>query len=199
MYNRTADNDARVERGHFENEGIDAKITRMQYVERAVHSAQLARRASVRRAQASTGRPREAACVAMSRIASEFVQVDHAGVNGGEQLQWLNTGNEGAVRTFSTLNENSNEGKADYQLSFTAFGREHTIKIGGLGRQTTRDADTRAYSISAPGAGARRRRRSTPNRSSTVGSRSRPTACSSLAPLSQGGSYDARDHSPPGT
>jgi hypothetical protein len=28
MYNRTADNDARVERGHFENEGFDAKITR---------------------------------------------------------------------------------------------------------------------------------------------------------------------------
>ena len=34
VYNRTADNDARVENGSFENEGIRARITRMQYVER---------------------------------------------------------------------------------------------------------------------------------------------------------------------
>ena len=44
--------------------------------------------------------------------------------------------------------------KGDYQLTFNALGRDHYIKVGGLARQTSRDADTRAYSISAPGAGA---------------------------------------------
>ena len=57
------------------------------------------------------------------------------------------------MRTFSALDEHSVEGKGDYQLSFSAFGREHSLKIGGLGRQTTRNSDIRSYSISAPGAG----------------------------------------------
>ncbi|HEY7233694.1 MAG TPA: TonB-dependent receptor [Gemmatimonadaceae bacterium] len=191
MYNRTADNDARVERGHFENEGIDAKITRMDYVERAVHSAQIS-------AEHQYGPHRLDWAFTSSGVRrdepdrSEFVQVITHLPNGTEQLQWLNTGNEGAVRTFSALTESSNEGKGDYQLSFRAFGREHTIKIGGLGRQTDRDADTRAYSISAPGAGTNvvslppeqifDGRFTNPNDSVLV-----------LAPLAQGGSYAARD------
>ena len=35
LYNRTADNDATVENGSFENEGIRARISRMQYVDAA--------------------------------------------------------------------------------------------------------------------------------------------------------------------
>jgi outer membrane receptor for ferrienterochelin and colicin len=193
MYNRTADNEARVERGHFENEGVDAKITRMQYVERAVNSAQLsgeheygsnkltwsATRSGVRRDQPDR---------------SEFVQViTHPGGASTEQLQWLNTGNQGAVRTFSTLQESNSEFKGDYQLGFSAFGREHDIKIGGFARQTSRDADTRAFSISAPGAG--------PNvvlldpEQIFDGRFTNPAdSVLLLAPLSQGGSYDASDH-----
>ena len=41
MYNRTADNNARVETGSFENEGLEARIQRMQYVERSMFSTQL--------------------------------------------------------------------------------------------------------------------------------------------------------------
>jgi outer membrane receptor protein involved in Fe transport len=191
MYNRTADNDARIERGRFENEGIDAKITRMQYVQRAVHSAQLSGEhqfstQKVDWALTSSGVQRD------EPDRSEFVQAVTHTASGGEILHWLNTGNEGAVRTFSTLKESSSEGKLNYQLSFRAFGREHAIKVGGLGRHTNRDADTRAYSISAPGA------------SEAVvgldpeqifdGRFSGPRdSVFTIAPLSQGGSYDARD------
>ena len=191
MYNRTADNDARVERGRFENEGIDARITRMQYVQRTVHSAQLSGEHQLASqkidwAFTSSGVQRD------EPDRSEFVQAVTRTAGGGETLRWLNTGNEGAVRTFSTLNESSNEGKLNYQLSFHAFGREHDVKIGGLGRSTDRDADTRAYSISAPGATDAvvaldpeqifDGRFSGPRDSVFL-----------IAPLAQGGSYDARD------
>ncbi|HEY9226662.1 MAG TPA: TonB-dependent receptor, partial [Gemmatimonadaceae bacterium] len=191
MYNRTADNDARVERGHFENEGLDAKITRMRYVERAVSSAQFS-------GEHQFGAHRLDWSVTRSGVRrdepdrSEFVQVVTRGATGAEQLQWLNTGNEGAVRTFSKLDEHSTEGKADYQLGFNAFGRDHMLKVGALTRETKRDADNRAYSISAPGAGTNVTlldaeqifdgRFTGPNDSVLT-----------IAPLAQGGSYAAKD------
>jgi outer membrane receptor protein involved in Fe transport len=192
MYNRTADNEARVESGHFENEGIDAKITRMDYVQRAVSSAQLT-------GEHEYGSHRFDWAVTQSGVRrdepdrSEFVQAVTPGANGAPVLRWLGTGNGGAVRTFSALSEHSLEGKGDYQFSFSAFGREHSLKLGGLGRQTTRNSDVRAYSISAPGAGD----------SVTLldpeqifdGRFLIPgDSVFTLGPLAQGGSYDAHDH-----
>jgi hypothetical protein len=191
MYNRTADNDARVERGHFENEGIDARITRMQYVQRAVHSAQLSGEHQLATqkidwALTSSGVQRD------EPDRSEFVQAITRAAGGTETLRWLNTGNEGAVRTFSTLHESSNEGKLNYQLSFRAFGREHDIKVGGLGRHTNRDADTHAYSISAPG--ATDAVVSLDPEQIFDGRFSGPRdSVFLISPLSQGGSYDAND------
>jgi TonB-dependent receptor len=192
MYNRTADNDARVERGRFENEGFNAKITRMQYVERAVHSAQLA-------GEHQLGAHRLDWAVTQSGVRrdepdrSEFVQVISAATPGGpEVLRWLNTSNAGAVRTFSSLNEKSTEGKADYHFTFSALDRDHSIKIGGLGRKTTRDADTRAYSISAPGAGDNVT--SLDAEQIFDGRFSKSTdSVFAIAPLAQGGSYTAND------
>lgn len=191
MYNRTADNEARVETGHFENEGFDAKITRMDYVQRAVNSSQLT-------GEHEYGRHRLDWAVTASGVRrdepdrSEFVQALSPGANGGQVLRWLTTGNAGAVRTFSALDEHSLEGKGDYQLSFNAFGRDLLLKLGGLQRRTTRTSDIRAYSISAPGAGD----------SVTLldpeqifdGRFARPgDSVFTIGPLAQGGSYDAHD------
>ena len=192
MYNRTADNSARVETGHFENEGIDAKITRMDYVQREVSSAQLV-------GEHEYGNQRFDWAVTASGVRrdepdrSEFVQVITPNPSGGQTLRWLATGNGGAVRTFSSLSEHSVESKGDYQWNFSDLGRDHTLKIGGLARQTTRDADTRAYSISAPGAG---------DSVTTLdaeqifdGRFTRPGySVFTISPLAQGGSYDAHDH-----
>lgn len=191
MYNRTADNEARVERGQFENEGIEAKITRMQYVQRAVSSAQLSGEHQYKSQRFDWSATRSG----VSRDEpdrSEFVQVVTRGANGAEQLQWLATGNEGAVRTFAMLREHAGEARGDYTLSFAAFGRDHSLKLGALARDTRRDADTRAYSISAPNA---------PASLTTLepeqifdGRFSNPSDhVFSLAPLAQGGAYDAHD------
>ena len=192
MYNRTADNSARVETGHFENEGVDARITRMDYVQRAVSSAQIV-------AEHEYGNQRFDWAVTSSGVhrdepdRSEYVETITPNASGGQTLRWLATGNGGAVRTFSALSERSLESKGDYQWTFSGFGGDHSLKLGGLARQTTRDADTRAYSISAPGAG---------DSVTTLdaeqifdGRFTRPGySVFTIAPLAQGGEYDAHDH-----
>lgn len=192
MYNRTADNEARIETGHFENEGIDAKITRMDYVQRAVRSAQL-------NGEHAYGSQRLDWAVTASGVKrdepdrSEFVQAMTPSPGGGEALRWLTTGNGGAVRTFSALNEHSLETKADYQWALSALGREHTLKVGGLARQTMRTSDVRAYSISAPGAGDSvtllEPEQIFDGRFTRAGD-----SVFTIGPLAQGGSYDAHDN-----
>jgi outer membrane receptor protein involved in Fe transport len=192
LYNRTADNDARVERGSFENEGVRAQITRMQYVERAVRSSQLA-------GEHQLGAQRIDWAFTMSGVRrdepdrSEFVQSIEQDTPGGpDVLRWWNTGNGGAVRTFSTLHEDNREAKGNYQLGFSALGRDHLLKVGALGRRTTRTADTRAYSISAPGAPRSVRELSAEQifdgRFSGPGD-----SVFTIGALAQGGSYDAHD------
>jgi outer membrane receptor protein involved in Fe transport len=192
LYNRTADNDARVERGLFENEGVRAQISRMQYVERAVQSSQLA-------GEHQLGSQRVDWAVTASAVRrdepdrSEFVQSIEQDTPGGpDVLRWWNTGNGGAVRTFSALHENSREAKGNYQFGFTTLGRDHLLKIGALGRRTTRTADTRAYSISAPGAKSSIRELSAEQ--IFDGRFSGPEdSVFTIGALAQGGSYDARD------
>jgi hypothetical protein len=151
MYNRSAENDAIVETGSFENEGIRAKIDRMQYVERSVGSLQLAGDHQL----GSRNRVEWFGTVSGVRRyepdRSEFVQAIEQDTPGGpDVLRWNNTGNGGADRTFSDLHENSRELNARYQLGLGS-DLQSSIKIGGLLRSTDRDADTRAYAISAAG------------------------------------------------
>jgi len=193
MYNRSADNSTRTERGSFENEGIDVRIRRMQYVERAVQSLQLG-------AEHALGEQHTLDwAVTSSKVSrnepdrSEFVQqVERDSPAGPEVFRWLSTGNGGAVRTFSALDESNREARANYQFSFGAAARPHRLKVGGLVRATDRTADTRAFSISAPGAPNSLRELSPElifdGRFTTATSR-----VFDIAPLSQGGAYDARD------
>ncbi|MGQ0767135.1 MAG: TonB-dependent receptor domain-containing protein [Gemmatimonadota bacterium] len=191
-WNRTADNDARTERGDFENEGIRAQIDRMQYVERSVRSNQLAAdhqvgSHAINWAITSSGVTRD------EPDRSEFVSVIEQDSPGGpETLRWLSTGNAGAVRTFSALDESSNEGRANYQLSFQARGRSHHLKVGGLYRRTGREADNTAYAIAGPLAGQaiRELRPEELFAGPFTGSKA---SVFDIFPLSQGGSYDAED------
>lgn len=192
-YSRTADNDARREVGQFENEGFRARIDRNQYVERAIRSSQLAgeHQMGVSRrldwAVTSSGVRRD------EPDRTEFIYViEQDTPTGPEKLRWLNNGNAGAVRTFSKLAENNREGRANFQVNFDAFGRQHLLKVGGLYRETERDADTRAYSISAPLASTTIRELA-PDQLFD-GRFTTPTSdLFRIVPLSQGGSYGASD------
>ncbi len=151
IYNRSADNTARVETGVFSSDQTTAKITRQQYVERAIRSAQLTgdhqfgnhhiewygTLSGVRRYEPDR---------------SEFVQIlEQDTPTSTPVYRWFNGGLGGAVRTFTDLNENSREGNAKYTFSFGEPGNQSLIRIGGLTRSTDRDADNRAFNISARG------------------------------------------------
>ena len=193
LYNRTADNTARVETGIFSSDQTSAKITRMQYIERSVQSFQLAGDH-----QLSDNNHFEwfGTVSGVSRNEpdkSEFVQIlekdtpTSAGV-----YRWFGSGNGGAVRTFSQLNENSRELNAKYSFSFGEPGRQNTIKVGGLLRSTSRSADNRAYNIN--GRSLSNAIRELPAEALFDG---RYTTSSSqifdIGPLSQGGAYNAND------
>lgn len=191
IYNRTADNDAMVENGSFENEGIRARITRMQYVQRGIRSLQLAGDHQL------GGRSRVEWFGTLSGVRryepdrSEFVQaIEQDTIGGPEILRWVNSGNGGAVRTFSDLNESSREFNARYHLGFGA-DQQSSIKIGGLVRSTDRDADTRSYAISAQGISNSIRELSPEE---IFDGRFASANIFDIAPLAQGGSYTARDH-----
>ncbi|HEX4935592.1 MAG TPA: TonB-dependent receptor, partial [Gemmatimonadaceae bacterium] len=191
-YNRTADNDARRERGAFENEGVRAQIDRMQYVERSIRSSQLA-------AEHQLGATRLDWALTSSGVTrdepdrSEFISViEQDTPNGPERLRWLNTGNGGAVRTFAALDEGSREARANLMHTFGWLGRQHSVKLGGLFRATDRDADTRSYAIAAPLASNAVRELPAEQlfAQRPDGERS---GIFEIFPLSQGGAYSASD------
>ncbi|HSA56107.1 MAG TPA: TonB-dependent receptor [Gemmatimonadaceae bacterium] len=192
-YSRTADNDARREFGSFENEGIRARIDRMQYVERSVRSTQLAAEHQLGARQQLDWAVTGSGVTRDEPDRTEFVYVIEQDAPGSPDLfRWLNSGNAGAVRTFSELTEDNLEGRLNYQLDFELFGRRHFVKTGGLYRETERDADTRAYSISAPTA-SNAIRELEPELLFDGRFFSPADSVFNIVPLAQGGAYGARD------
>lgn len=147
-WNRTADHDARLERGLYEDLGnMPLTIQRLDYVERSLWSSQLQGehtfgRNGINWSVTGSGVQRE------QPDRSEYVYESRA-VNGQEQRLWMNTLSEGAVRTFAELRENSLEAKGDFERRFGA-AESQVFRAGVLARRTERDADTRSYSIFAP-------------------------------------------------
>jgi len=190
-YNRTADNDARVESGSIERYGASVDVQRLDYVQRSMFSSQLAGEHDM------AGQKLDWALTASGVTRdqpdrSELVyQHDVDPSTGREQLLWFSSG-EGAVRTYSTLDEHSYEARANYQFDLGSPDRPHTIKLGALGRTTDRTADTRAYQITSP-------RLSLSDRALTPeelfgGRFTQPdSSVLDLSPIGQGGSYSASD------
>lgn len=191
-YSRTADNDARREFGFFENEGFNARIDRQQYVERSVRSNQVAAEHQFGEAHKVDWALTSSGVTRDEPDRTEFVYVVEPGPSGADVFRWHNSSNAGAVRTFSALTEDNMEGRANYQLNFGAFGRQHFVKVGGLYRETERDADTRAFAITASGLSDAVRE--LPPEQLFDGRLTSPTDSGlHIIPLAQGGSYIAKD------
>jgi hypothetical protein len=138
-YNRTADNEARVEEGFYENHGSNIRIERLRYVERTVRSNQL-------RGQHETGaRGHLGWTLSSSGVSrqepdrSEFVTWLDPAVP-----TWYNQ--EGAFRAYGGLTEESLEASANYRLELDDQG-DRVLRFGALGRSTNRDAYDTGYAI----------------------------------------------------
>lgn len=191
-YNRTSDNDARVERGSYEDLGIPVTIERLDYVQRSVWSSQLV-------GETETDANRLHWTVTGSGVSrsqpdrSELVRQIVTDPAGGEKQLWVNSLAEAAVRTFADLHEHSVETSADFQHKFGAVGNGRSVKFGALGRAVERDADTRAYSIFS--FSMTDDVRALPPEVLFGGRFTGPdSAVLSLRSLAQGGSYTARDY-----
>lgn len=192
LYNRTADNDARVERGHYEDLGLPMEIQRLDYIERSMWSTQL-------RGEHDRGRHGLDWSVSGSSVSrdqpdrSELVyEVVPASMAGTEQRLWLNTLAEGAVRTFAKLDEKAGEAKASYRREIGPIDRAITLTMGGLARGAMRDANTNSYGIFAPS--MTEANRALPPEELFGGRFTAPdSAVLNVRSLAQGGSYTAED------
>ena len=149
MYNRSADNEARVEVGEFTADATPVQITRMQYTERGVYSGQLAGEHQVTSAQKLEWSATASGVRRFEPDKSAFVQVIEKNATGEDVLRWQGGGSGGAVRTFSELNENSHEYQAKYAVDLGPASAPTTVRIGGLYRATGRDAQSLSYNISS--------------------------------------------------
>ena len=188
-YNRTSDNDARVESGISENLGTQLNITRLQYVERMIRSSQLATEHSLFGGAHQLDWSVTASGVTRKEPdRSEFVYTQ----NGTDTPEWFAIGNEGAVRTFGDLAENSYEGQVNYRMSFFEPARELKLKFGALYRTTDRRAENSVYSVQ--GFGLTNADRQLAPETIFDGRFTQPGSDAlRLVPLAQGGSYTADD------
>lgn len=152
-YNRTMDSEARSERGLSENLGIPFTIARQKYVERSVRSSQILVQSDLTARQKFELSLSASAVTRTEPDRSEFVQAIFTDPNTGTAMtpQWFSSSNEGAVRTYSDLTENAWEARSHYRLQFGEAGRSLAVKVGGVGRRATREANSSAYSINASG------------------------------------------------
>lgn len=192
-YNRTADDDARFETGFSENLGQAFEIERLRYVEREVASVQFGGEHQLTGSHRLDWTVTRAGVSRREPDRSEIVYQIRTDPATGEPLSpaWFSTANEGAVRTFGDLEESSLEGSLDYRFDFDAADRRHQLRMGVTGRETTRDASNRAYSIAATLDGESRAlepEQIFDGRFSGPG-----TSIFRVTPLSQGGSYAAED------
>ncbi|MGQ0816378.1 MAG: TonB-dependent receptor domain-containing protein, partial [Gemmatimonadota bacterium] len=191
-YNRSAENEARHEAGFSEQYGnLPLEVTRLRYIERGVGSLQIAGDHEL------AARHRFNWAVTGSQVTraepdrSEFVYATPADPATGALLpqEWFATAAEGAVRTYADLTENALDAKTDYRFE---LGRQSFLKFGGLYRNTTREANTFAYSIIAPTLEITNRRLAPEE--IFDGRFSQPDqSYFQVNPMAQGGSYTAAD------
>jgi outer membrane receptor protein involved in Fe transport len=192
MYNRSADNDARVEIGEFSSDATPVRITRMQYTQRGVYSGQLAGEHQVNGAQKLEWSATASGVRRYEPDKSAFVQVLEKNAAGQDVLRWQGGGSGSAVRTFSDLTENSHEYQAKYSIDFGAAGAPTTVRFGGLYRATGRDAQSLSYNVSS--VRLTDAQRELPLEQIFDGRFTKPgQTVFDIGPLSQGGSYVAQD------
>jgi outer membrane receptor protein involved in Fe transport len=192
LYNRTADNDARVEHGNYEDLGLPLEIQRLDYVERSMWSTQL--RGEHDRARQGLDWSVSASGVARNQPdKSELVyEVLPDAPSAASSRLWLNTLAEGAVRTFAELDEQAGEAKLTYRREIGSVDRAVTLKVGALARGAMRDATTSSYGIFAPS--MEESRRALPPEELFGARFTAPdSAVLNVRSLAQGGSYSAEE------
>lgn len=186
-YTRTADNEARSESGFSENLGRELFVDRLRFISRSVRTNQLIGEHEIGDGHRLEWNVTNSGVTRSEPDRSEIVYTRNDAA--GDRF-WLDDP-QSAVRTFADLSEMSNSLAADYRFPIGDRARDNYLKFGAMGRYTTRDANNRVYSIQAPSLGIEGRRMAPAEIFSTYSDDA--DAVFRVVPLSQGGSYEARD------
>ena len=144
-YNRSADNEARVDVGRSENLNLDLERQTLRFIERSIRSnqllveQQLGRRQSLDLALTSSGVTRD------EPDRSDVVYAFEQTPSGGRGARFLAfEGDAAPRRTYSELDEVNWTGAANYKFE---VGPRAVLRAGGLFRATQRDAENVQYGI----------------------------------------------------
>jgi outer membrane receptor for ferrienterochelin and colicin len=194
-YNRTADNEARLETGTSENFGeLPLAIERLRFVERSVFSSQLKGQHEVGTDGQLDWGLTASAVQRNEPDRSEVIYATQADPVTGALLSpaWFSVDTEAAVRTFGSLNESSLEAAANYRFRFGDPVHQSLVKLGAAFRRTERDTDNRAYGISS-GRLTTAQRELSPEEIFDGRFTGGADPILRITPLSQGGAYSAAD------
>ena len=186
-YARTADNEARSEAGYSENLGRELLVDRLRFVSRSVRTNQLSGEHQIGDSHRIDWAYTNAG---VSRDEPDRSEIVYTRDSPTSTRYWLDDP-QSAARTFASLSEMSNSFSTDYRVQFGDPLRENFVKVGGLARHTSRDAHNRVYSIQAPTLGMEGRELDPQTLFDSYSNGS--DAVFRVVPLSQGGSYGARD------
>ncbi len=192
--NRTADNEARSEVGFSENLAGNFRIERLAYVERSLRSHQLLGEHQLGERHRLDWSATASHVTRDEPDRSEFLYALETDPVTGNNLPpaWYSIDNQGAVRTFSELDEDNFEGGLNYRFSLSSGETPHQLRLGGLYRHTDRTADNTAYSIISTTL-TRAERELAPEQIFDGRFAQPGDANFRLSPLGQGGSYSADD------
>jgi outer membrane receptor protein involved in Fe transport len=148
-YTRSADNDAHVDVGTFEELDLPVERTTLDLVERSVRSNQLrgehllGARQTLKWSVTSAGVTRD------NPDRSDIVYGQDVDPATGQRLPmaWVGYRPDFTKRAFGSLSEHGLTTDASYALRLGRGARETLLQGGAYVRHTTRDADTRVYDI----------------------------------------------------
>lgn len=144
-YNRTMDNEARLENGRSENLSQNLQVQRLRYVERNIRSTQLSLQHNIgSRQQIDWG----VTASGVNRREPDRSEIVYSLPEDGSAPQWFGFSNEAAVRTFADLAESSIEANVNWRLALGEPSAGRALRVGGLYRTTDRDAINTSYSLS---------------------------------------------------
>lgn len=150
-FNRTADSEARVDRGWDENIGRSTVFERstLRYIERSVRSHQLAAEHMLGERHRVDWALTSSAVTRAEPDRSDLVYASFPDVENGGSTPFLlySSADAGARRTFADLAEDAWEASVNYRIKLGDETRDHSVKLGALARATDRDAEVLQYAF----------------------------------------------------
>lgn len=187
---RSADNEARTDRGFDENLADTIVRTTLRYVQRSVSTANLQGEHQLSAAQKSAW---SVAYGATARREPDRSDVVYS--RGGGSYTLLPT-LDGARRLYFDLQETNITGQFDHTLNLGAVANQNTLKVGAYMRSTTRDAQAPIFAFISFADDATRRQ--TPDVIFGAAQACATCAKINVQPIGQAGSYSASDRTTAG-